>query len=203
MFVDYSYHLLKHLYKGALFRKKEKGAKVVHLTFDDGPIPEITDWVLEVLQKYNIKATFFCIGDNVRKYPCIYERILAKGHSVGNHTFNHLRGFWTSSKRYVENVEIASKYIDSNLFRPPHGLMRIVQKCALEKKYKIVMSDVISCDYDQDLEPETVLNKVKKRCRNGSIIVFHDSLKAEPNLRYALPKAIEFLLAEGYEFRKL
>ncbi|MDR1699285.1 MAG: polysaccharide deacetylase family protein [Prevotellaceae bacterium] len=201
--VSYTYYLLKHLYKGVWFRRQEECEKIVHLTFDDGPIPEVTNWVLDVLRQYNIKATFFCIGDNVRKYPDVYAQILAEGHSVGNHTFGHLRGFWTKSKTYVENVEKAARYIDSKLFRPPHGIMRMVQKKALEKKYQIVMSDTISCDYDRDLAPETVLHNVKKHVKNGSIIVFHDSLKAEPNLRYALPKAIEFLLAEGYEFRKL
>ncbi len=150
-----------------------------------------------------MKATFFCIGNNVRKHPDIYAQILAEGHSVGNHTFGHLRGFWTGSKRYMESVEKAAGYINSRLFRPPHGLMRFVQKRALQEKYQIVMSDVISCDYDRQLTPETVLNNVKKHTRNGSIIVFHDSLKAEPNLRYALPKAIEFLQKEGYAFRIL
>ena len=202
MFVDYSYYLLKHLYKGVLFRKKEE-TKAVHLTFDDGPIPGVTAWVLDVLRQYDIKATFFCIGDNVRKHPDIYAQILAEGHAVGNHSFCHLRGFWTGSGKYVANVEKAAEYIDSQLFRPPHGLMRMVQKKALEKKYQIVMSDVISCDYDRDLKPEKVLNNVRRHVRNGSIIVFHDSLKAEPNLRFVLPRAIEFLKSEGYEFWKL
>jgi peptidoglycan/xylan/chitin deacetylase (PgdA/CDA1 family) len=199
--VSYSYYLLRYLYRGVWFRRKVKGAKTLYLTFDDGPIPDVTVWVLDVLKQHNIKATFFCIGDNVRKHPDIYARILAEGHSVGNHTFCHLHGLWTNSEKYVESVQQAAHYIDSHLFRPPHGLMRRGQRKALAAaQYQVVMSDVISCDYDRDLTPEQVLRNVKRHTRSGSIIVFHDSLKAEKNLKAALPLAIEFLKKEGYSF---
>jgi len=172
----------------------------VYLTFDDGPIPEVTPFVLNLLEEYGIKATFFCVGDNVRKYPEVFEQIKVAGHQVGNHTFNHLQGFKYSTIKYTKNVEKADKYIKSPLFRPPHGQFHFFQLLMLVRKYKIVMWDVITRDYNGELSGEFVLNIVKEYTRNGSIIVFHDSLKAEKNMKYALPKAIEFLIEEGYKF---
>lgn len=189
------------LFPHALWRIKAPHAKTVYLTFDDGPIPEVTPWVLETLQHYNIKATFFCVGDNVRKYPEIYRQILQEGHKTGNHTFNHLQGWKIGATRFVKNIHKSKAHIQSNLFRPPHGHMRISQTYALQKAgYTIVMWDVVTRDYSKYMTPERVLQNVKKYTRNGSIIVFHDSLKAEKNMKFALPKAIEWLKEEGYEF---
>ncbi len=183
--------------------RKDNRLKSIYLTFDDGPIPEVTPWVLDILDQYGIKATFFCVGENVWRYPEIYQEILRRGHRTGNHTYNHFRGFFTSSKRYLENVEKASQFINSDLFRPPHGELRSSQYFRLRKNYQIIQWDVITRDYNPDLTGEQVLSIVKKYARNGSIVVFHDSLKSQKNMRYAMPKAIEYLLAQGYSFEKL
>ena len=175
----------------------------IYLTFDDGPIPEVTPWVLDLLDKYNIKATFFCVGDNVRRYPEVFEDIKRRGHSVGNHTMNHLQGLKVDSDTYLRNVEEADKYIKSPLFRPPHGLLRWKQASVLREHYTIIMYDVVSRDYNSKLTGEEVLQIVKKYTRQGSIIVFHDSLKSEKNLKYALPRAIEWLKEQGYNFEPL
>lgn len=202
MLIEQTPDFIRKLIPGAVWRLPQK-EKTVYLTFDDGPIPEVTPWVLDLLRKYNIKATFFCVGDNVRKYPEVFKMVVSAGHSVGNHTFNHLQGFKVRSGKYVENVELADSYIRSNLFRPPHGHLRIRQGTKLSKKFRFVMWDVITRDYNMKLSGEYVLNVVKRYVRNGSIIVFHDSIKAEKNMKYALPKAIEFLLSEGYKFEKI
>ena len=195
--------LYRALYPGSIWRIPVEGEKSVYLTFDDGPIPDITPWVLDLLDKYNIKATFFCVGDNVKKFPEIYKMILDRGHRVGNHTFNHIQGIKTFTKNYLQNAQLASEHIDSDLFRPPHGHMRIPQFCTLKKHYKIIMWDVVTRDYSKLMTPEKVFDNVKKYTRNGSIIVFHDSLKAEKNMKYALPKSIEWLLEQGYTFKLL
>lgn len=202
MLIEQTPDFIRKLIPGAVWRLPQK-EKTVYLTFDDGPIPEVTPWVLDLLKKYNIKATFFCVGDNVRKYPEVFKMVVSAGHSVGNHTFNHLQGFKVRSGKYVENVELADSYIRSSLFRPPHGHLRIRQGTKLSKKFRFVMWDVITRDYNMKLSGEYVLNVVKRYARNGSIIVFHDSIKAEENMKYALPKAIEFLLSEGYKFEKI
>jgi len=188
------------LFPGGHWRMPVKDKKVIYLTFDDGPIPEITPWVLDLLDKYSIKATFFCVGDNVKKHPEIYQQVLDRGHQVGNHTFNHLQGIRTWSDKYIQNAEKASQYINSSLFRPPHGHMRLSQFFSLRKKYQIILWDVVTRDYSKRQTPEQVLHNVKRYVRSGSIIVFHDSLKAEKNMKYALPRAIEWLTEEGYTF---
>ncbi|MCQ2208434.1 MAG: polysaccharide deacetylase family protein [Paludibacteraceae bacterium] len=174
--------------------------KTVYLTFDDGPIPEVTPWVLDVLKQYGIKATFFMVGDNVRKHPDVYQMVKDAGHSIGNHTFNHVQGFKMKTADYVANVELADSYIHSHLFRPPHGQFFKRLWTAISPKYKVVFWDVVTRDYNKSLSGEYVLNVVKRFTRNGSVIVFHDSLKSEERLRYALPKAIEWLLEQGYRF---
>lgn len=174
--------------------------KVVYLTFDDGPIPEITPWVLDLLDKYNIKATFFCVGDNVRKYPEVYQEVLRRGHQTGNHTFHHIQGLRKWTKNYAKDVEEADKLIQSNLFRPPHGHLRIAQYYYLLRKYKIIMWDVVTRDYSKLKTADDVWENVKRYTRNGSILVFHDSLKAGDRMKEALPKSIEWLLQEGYTF---
>ena len=183
--------------------RKDSRIKTIYLTFDDGPIPEVTPWVLDVLDTYGIKATFFCVAENVWRYPQIYQEVLQRGHRTGNHTYNHLRGFFTSTKKYLANVEKAAGFVESDLFRPPHGELRTPQYFKLRKKYRIIQWDVITRDYNPDLSGEQVLGIVKKYARNGSIVVFHDSIKAERNMKYALPKAIEYLLGQGFAFETL
>lgn len=202
MFIEQPPLLYRLLYPRTIWRIRNEKEKTVYLTFDDGPIPEITPWVLDVLDTYNVKATFFCVGDNVRKHPDVYDEVLRRGHKVGNHTFNHMQGWKHRTRTFVKNAKKASEYIQSNLFRPPHGHMRFPQTGALILAgYQIVMWDVVTRDYSKLLPPERVLENVKRYTRDGSVIVFHDSLKAEKNMKYALPKAIEWLLSEGYHFR--
>ena len=174
--------------------------KAVYLTFDDGPIPEVTPWVLDVLDHYGIKATFFCVGDNVRKHPATFQQVVERGHSVGTHTMHHLQGAFTTTKRYVADINEADSYIHSALFRPPHGLIRWKQAAAIKGNMRIIMYDLVTRDYSQKLTREEVLNNVKRYTRNGSIIVFHDSLKSQQRLRWALPRAIEWLKDNGYKF---
>jgi peptidoglycan/xylan/chitin deacetylase (PgdA/CDA1 family) len=175
--------------------------RAVYLTFDDGPIPEVTPWVLDILDKYKVKATFFMVGDNVRKHPDEYKMVVERGHRIGNHSHNHLKGFAETTDHYLANVDMANCYISSNLYRPPHGIMRMSQYHALSKRYRIIMWDLVTRDYNPKLTGEQVLGKVKRYARPGSIITFHDSLRSVHNLHYALPRAIEWLLAEGYEFK--
>lgn len=192
--------LYRILFPEAMWRIKRKKQRVVYLTFDDGPIPEVTPWVLDTLDRYGIKATFFMVGDNARRHPWLVEEIKKRGHSYGNHTMHHLQGLKVSKVRYMRDITEANKYIDSALFRPPHGLMRPSQAQAIKNRYNIVMYDLVTRDYSYKLKGEEVLKNVKKYARNGSIIVFHDSLRAENNLKYALPRAIEWLKDNGYEF---
>jgi peptidoglycan/xylan/chitin deacetylase (PgdA/CDA1 family) len=183
--------------------RKNSSEKVVYLTFDDGPVPEVTPQVLGVLDDFDIKATFFCVGDNVKKYPELYREILMKGHSVGNHTFHHLNGFKVGQEQYLKDVEQASQLIDSRLFRPPYGKLTRKEKKILEQKFQIVLWDVISYDYDQNLSSSQVLKNVNRYTRSGSVILFHDSVKAKNNMLTVLPQAISFLLTKGYRFEKL
>ena len=193
---------MRHFYKSAMWRK-EPEKKTVYLTFDDGPVPEVTPWVLDKLKEYGISATFFCVGENVQKYPELFERIKAEGHSVGNHTFNHITGFNSNYDVFLKNIEEADVLIQSKLFRPPHGHLTRGQCLKLKEKYQIVMWDVITRDYNQALKPEKVFAIATKYTRNGSLVVFHDSLKAEKNMKYAMPKTVEYLLEKGYTFDKL
>ncbi len=186
--------------------KMDINKKEIFLTFDDGPHVSITNFVLDELKKFNAKATFFCIGDNVVKYPDVYRRILDEGHSVGNHTFNHLNGFQTDNKIYVANVLEASKYIDTVLFRPPYGRIKTFQAnvlTRLKKPYKIVMWTVLSGDFDHSITPQRCLENVIFKSSNGAIVVFHDSEKASERMMYALPKVLEALSNEGYSFEKI
>ena len=171
--------------------------KKVYLTFDDGPIPEVTPWVLDTLKQYNAKATFFCIGENIKKHPDIFNRILAEGHSVGNHTFNHLNGWQTKTSEYIKNVEKCETCLDqtTKLFRPPYGKITSKQSKILQQRgYKIIMWSVLSYDYDASVSEEKCLQNVLQNIQPESIVVFHDSLKAEKNLRYVLPKVLRFVL---------
>lgn len=189
-------------FPGALWRIPTD-EKCVYLTFDDGPIPQVTPWVLDTLAGYGVKATFFCTGDNAARNKDIFDSIIAQGHRVGNHTMNHIQGIKVDTPRYLANIERADELIHSPLFRPPHGFLRPSQLAAIKDKYTTVMWDVVTRDYSRKLNGEQVLNNVKRYVRNGSIIVFHDSIKAEKNMRYAMPRAIEWLLENGYSFRTL
>ena len=190
MFIEQPPLFYRILFPECVWRLHRK-RKCVYLTFDDGPIPEVTPWVLDTLDQYGVKATFFCVGDNVRRNPELFEEIKRRGHNVGNHTMNHLQGIKVTSQRYLRNVLEAHRYINSPLFRPPHGLLRWAQASILREQFTIVMYDLVTRDYSNKLSGEDVLNNVKRYARKGSIIVFHDSLKAEKNLKYALPRAIE------------
>ena len=200
MLIEQPPKLLRWLYPRALWRM-DKNVKAVYLTFDDGPIPNITPWVLDLLDKYNIKATFFLVGDNVRKHPEEFKMIVERGHRVGNHTFNHISGLKYLSYNYLENTNKADELINSTLFRPPHGWMRWGQYMVLSHRYTVVMWDLVTRDYSKRLNGRQVLRNVKKYVRNGSIITFHDSIKSEKNMKYALPRAIEWLKEQGYEFK--
>lgn len=189
---------------GGLFRRHEPGHQhAVYLTFDDGPIPEVTPWVLDVLDRYGIKATFFMVGDNVRKHPDVYEEVVRRGHRIGNHTMHHVSGFRLTRRSYLRDVAEARQYIDSDLFRPPHGWLRPRQTWALHEQFRVVMFDLVTRDYSKWLRPQDVVRNVKLFARDGSVIVFHDSLKSWPRLQEALPQALGWLLEQGYEFRLL
>lgn len=186
----------------------------VFLTFDDGPTSEITEWTLQQLKKFNAKATFFCIGNNIEKYPQIFKKIIQEEHAIGNHTFNHLKGWETNTDKYIENTNKCAEIMcqlsrsfgtdHCQLFRPPYGKIKPQQSRILRKLgYKIIMWDVLSCDFDQTITPEECLDNVLKNVVSGSIIVFHDSIKAEQNLKYVLPKTLEFLKEKGFVCEKI
>jgi len=189
---------------------KSKADKVIYLTFDDGPIPEVTEWVLDVLAQHQIKATFFCIGDNIRKHPAVFQRILIEKHQVGNHTFHHLKGWKTTAEEYVANVVLCQQEIEKHggetvtLFRPPYGKITTKQASViLSQGYEIIMWSIITKDYDARISPEQCLQRTIRRITPGSILVFHDSLKAEKNMKYTLPLLLEYLKQEGYSFALL
>lgn len=178
--------------------------KEIYLTFDDGPTPEITTYVLNELNKYKAKATFFCIGKNVKKNHAIFERILLDGHSIGNHTHHHLNGFKTNNSSYIKNICQAAELIESKLFRPPYGRLKLSQaKSIISLGYKIIMWDVLSADFDPKITPEKCLKNVISKTTNGSIIVMHDSYKSKDKLFYALPKILSHFSERGYVFKAI
>lgn len=177
--------------------------KSIYLTFDDGPNPSVTPQVLDILDAFHVKATFFCVGENVSKYPAIFNEVVKRGHAVGNHTFNHLKGYENSTNTYVENVMKAGELIKSRLFRPPHGRITLKQIRALKNDFKIIMWDFITYDYDKHVKPAAIMDEIRRRSRNGSIVVFHDSLKAEKNMLHVLPKALRFWNDEGYSVKAI
>lgn len=203
--------IIKELFSNYVWSISTNDPKV-YLTFDDGPTPEITEWVLELLKRYNAKATFFCIGNNIEKHPEIFKKIITDGHAIGNHTFNHVKGWKTSNHKYFEEVDHCEKSIQNlsvnstqtKLFRPPYGKIKPSQSKVLRNKgYKVIMWDVLSVDFDKNTSAEKCLSNVTKNIENGSIIVFHDSTKAFPNLEYALPKTLDFLKNKGIVCEKL
>lgn len=180
--------------------------KAIYLTFDDGPHPLITPFVLDELDKYDAKATFFCIGKNVAEHSGVFKRILEQGHAVGNHTHNHLDGWKTGNVKYLQNVQEARNYIDSNLFRPPYGRITRNQRrllVQLNKPFKVIMWSVLSGDFDVNITLEQCCKNVLNNARNGSIIVFHDSEKAYERLRYTLPSVLKYFSEKGYKFEKI
>lgn len=195
-------YLVRKLYRSLVWRIPTVEKKV-YLTFDDGPIPDVTPWVLEMLEQYKAKATFFCIGENVEKHPTIYQQIINGGHAVGNHTFNHLKGWKTTNVNYYNNIEKCAGLVSSNLFRPPYGQIKKSQIKDLKSYYSIIMWDVLSYDFDQSISPGKCLSNVLRYTREGSIIVFHDSLKAQSNLKYTLPKLLEHLCLKGFTLKVL
>ncbi len=202
---------MRALYPDFIWRKGRQ-EKNIYLTFDDGPIPEITEFVLHTLAQYNAKATFFCIGDNIRKHPDIFQKVINAGHSIGNHTFNHLRGWKTDKETYLANVkqcdaEIGSKIGHSTqrkrLFRPPHGRIKRSQAKVLLPEYDIIMWDVLTADYDAGLSPDRVLAKALQYTENGSIVLFHDSIKANKNMSFALPRFLEYFSEREFSFQSI
>lgn len=196
--------LYRLLFPEAFWRVKYPSEKpVVFLTFDDGPVPEVTPQVLDLLDELGVKATFFMVGDNVRRHPELLEEVRRRGHGVGNHTMHHLQGMRTRGVSYLRDVAEADALIGSRLFRPPHGIMRWGQARAIKNRYNIIMYDVVSRDYNRRLSPERIFDNVRRYSRDGSIIVFHDSLKARDNMLAAMPRAVRWLQEQGYEFRTL
>lgn len=202
MIIEQPARFLRWLYPHALWRM-DTSEKSVYLTFDDGPIPEATPFILDVLDQLGIRATFFMVGDNARKYPHLLEEVRRRGHRIGNHTYNHIGGLRWTSWKYLANVKKAEEILQSNqLFRPPHGWMKLMQYRTMRYcGWRVVMWDVVTRDYSNRLTAEDVLDNVKRYTRNGSIITFHDSIKSIDKLKSILPEALQWLVDQGYEFR--
>ncbi|MBI2280917.1 MAG: polysaccharide deacetylase family protein [Bacteroidetes bacterium] len=177
--------------------------KNIYLTFDDGPTPKVTDWVLDELTKYKAKATFFCIGKNAVENPELFARITDEKHTIGNHTFSHSNGWKTKEYTYLKDVIKCQQVVKTKLFRPPYGKLTRVQTNSIHKKFKIVMWDVLSADFDTTITPEKCLQNVLKNTSKGSIVVFHDSKKAEKNLKFVLPKMLKHFSELGFEFKAI
>jgi peptidoglycan/xylan/chitin deacetylase (PgdA/CDA1 family) len=205
LYLTYSPFWLQWFYPTLTWHKNRK-EKSIYLTFDDGPIPVVTPYVLNCLDDFQAKATFFCIGDNVRKHPEIYSQVVAAGHSVGNHTYTHLKGWQSKSEPYLADIKRCAELVKSSLFRPPYGRIRKKQIIDIAKQHPemdIIMWDVLSGDFDSALNSDQVTTNVLKNVKNGSIIVFHDSLKAFPRLQDALPAVLKKLQSAGYQFKTL
>ncbi len=200
MFIEQPAKWLRWLYPNALWRM-DRNERSVYLTFDDGPIPSSTPFILDTLAEYDAKATFFMVGENVLRYHDLYNRIVEEGHQVGNHTFNHMGSLKHWALTYGINIQKANELIHAHLFRPPHGWMRWSVYWWLSRRYQIVMWDLVTRDYSKWMTAEDVLRNVKRYARNGSIITFHDSTKSIDKLRYALPEALKWLKEQGYEFK--
>ncbi len=194
--------ILKFVFPDVTWDIKEKGP-VLYLTFDDGPTPQVTTEILSVLKHFNASATFFCIGRNVERHPDIYRQILENGHATGNHTYSHLKGWYTPDTDYYNDIALAAQFIHSGLYRPAYGMIRIRQKNHLKQQYRIVLWDVMSYDFNRNISPQTCLNNVIHHAVPGSVVVFHDSLKASENVLYALPRVLEYYSRKGYAFKRI
>jgi peptidoglycan/xylan/chitin deacetylase (PgdA/CDA1 family) len=203
MYLKKTPRFVQSLFPGLVWKMNTPDERVVYLTFDDGPIPEVTPWVLDLLEKYNAKATFFCVGDNVIKHPDIYDLVRKGGHAVGNHTHNHFNGWSTENVTYFRNVRKCAQLVDSQLFRPPYGKLKPKQIEFLQRHYDIIMWDVLSGDFDEDLSIEDCYTNVVSNVGPGSIVVFHDSIKSFDRLEFVLPRVLDWLTAEGYVLRSL
>lgn len=210
MFYFNNISALGRVFAPSLIWNMPRDKKTIYLSFDDGPHPEITLWVLEILKAYNAKATFFCVGENITKYPEIFQQLLSEGHSFGNHTYNHLKGWKTPTDMYLENVlkaetvigKFSATKIENKLFRPPYGKIKASQAQRLKSlNYKIVMWDSLSGDFDENISAESCFQNVLKNTKAGSIIVFHDSEKAFRNLEKVLPRVLEYYSAKGFSFK--
>ncbi len=204
MFLHKIPSFVRYVYPSLVWHK-HTSKKYIYLTFDDGPIPEVTEWVLDILAEYNARATFFCVGDNVSKHTFVFDRIVAEGHKVGNHTFNHLKGWKTDNEQYFQNVHQCAEQIKGAvtgrpLFRPPYGAIKPLQIRALKKDYDIIMWDVLSGDFERSVSKEKCLNKTLRHTESGSIVVFHDSVKTYEKLQYVLPQFLKHFSEKGYEF---
>ena len=201
--------LLRYLFPDYVWRKTNT-EKIIYLTFDDGPVPKVTEFVLNQLSAYKAKACFFCVGENVSRYPDIARQIVQQGHYLGNHTHNHLRGWATSTETYVQNIALCQQQIDQiqadsgiKLFRPPYGRIRQKQYLKIKSTYRVIMWDILTYDFDITLAPETILQQTVKKTTSGSVVVFHDSVKAFPNLQYVLPRYLQYFAGQGYSFKVL
>lgn len=205
--------IFRTLYPECLW-KVDTRKKVLYLTFDDGPIPEVTPFVLDELKKYKAKATFFCIGKNIEASPAIFERIVREGHATGNHTYDHLNGWKYTNEKYFENIEKCNDVLREHLskytafrapflFRPPYGKLKLSQYQLIKTKYRVVMWDVLTFDFNLKTRKETVLKTALKYSGPGSLIVFHDSLKAKPKVEFALPEVLKHFSSKGFKFEKL
>lgn len=202
MYLTKTPRFIQNLFPGFVW-KVPTDEKVLYLTFDDGPIPEVTPWVLDTLADYNAKATFFCVGHNIDKHPEVFEQVITEGHTVGNHTYNHLSGWATDNLPFFHNVRHCAKLVRSDFFRPPYGRLKPKQTQFIQRHYQIVMWDVLSGDFDENISKEQCYLNVMKNAKPGSIIVFHDSLKSEEKMRYALQKVLNHFSELGYRFEAL
>ncbi len=199
MFLAKSPEIIKKFYSRLIWDIPNNENKI-YLTFDDGPTPEITEWVLDLLEQHQIKATFFCLGNNVQKHPEIAKKTKAAGHLIANHSYNHINGWYAEDEYYLSDIEKCKEVFSSSLFRPPYGRIKKSQIAQLVEDYKIIMWDVLSGDFDLKTTPEKCYQNVVKHTKSGSIIVYHDSVKAAENLKSTLPKTIAYLLKEGFVF---
>ncbi len=199
---------MQRLYTGVLWHKPDPSSKVIYLTFDDGCIPEVTPQVLTILEHYGVKATFFMVGDNIRKHPALFEEVHAAGHSIGNHTDHHVKGRKLTTEAYLKEVRVCDELlaqhgVTSRLLRPPYGKMTLAQKRTLRQTHTIILWDLLTHDYNPRFTPKRMMRAIRRYSRNGSIVVFHDSLKSKTNMLATLPQAIEWWLQNGYELRTL
>lgn len=202
MWIERPPRWFRSLFPGTLFRMPSGECPgVVFLTFDDGPVPETTPWILDTLDRYGIKATFFMVGENVERYPALFDEVTKRGHTVGNHSWHHAKGYRMSVEAYANDVNRGREITGSSLFRPPHGWIGPRQLKKLSRENKIIMFDLVTRDYSKKVSDKKVVKNVKKYARDGSIIVFHDSLKSIGKLKQALPKSLEWLIGEGYKFK--
>ncbi len=195
--------ILKFVFPDITWDIKDDRRPAIYLTFDDGPTPEITGEVLSMLKQFTASATFFCIGRNVERHPEIYAKILEGGHAVGNHTYSHLKGWYTADTAYYADIALAAQFIHSSLYRPAYGMIRVRQKNHLKQDYRIVMWDVMSYDFNINTSPQTCLNNVIQNATAGSVVVFHDSVKATKNLLYTLPRVLEYYAEKGWAFKSI